>query len=131
MKPLPQVMQKAKTITEQQIPVSHRHLLKRDRSPQEPPTKKKTHHNRKGLGDRLEKLFAMCGITAEKYKELKKMAGFPPTCGCPARKEFLNRLPGALAWGFARGGVSGAWTAAVELAKEIRRKYYSAPPSEA
>jgi len=76
-----------------------------------------------GLGDRIEKILKSVGITEEQYKHLKELAGYDPTCGCPARKEFLNRIVGVLIMGYARGGAKGAWKAAVKLAEEVREKH--------
>jgi hypothetical protein len=45
-----------------------------------------------GLGDQVESLLASIGITEDRYKEVKEKFGLPPTCNCPARKEFLNRV---------------------------------------
>lgn len=47
---------------------------------------------RKKLGDKVEALFASIGITQDKYKEVKEKFGWPPTCDCPKRKEWLNRV---------------------------------------
>lgn len=76
-----------------------------------------------GLGDRLEKLLTACGITQERYRAIKVELGFSDTCGCPARKEFLNRWPRVLVLGFARGGLVGAFESSIKLAREIRAKY--------
>jgi len=78
------------------------------------------------LGDRLESLLKKVGITEEKYRELKAMAGFSPTCNCPQRRRFLNKLPAALALGYARGGVCGAYQSALQLARE-NKEYFSKP----
>jgi len=78
------------------------------------------------LGDRLESLLKKVGITQEKYKELKEMAGFSPTCNCPQRHRFLNKLPAALALGYARGGICEAWRKAIQLAQE-NKEYFSKP----
>jgi len=78
------------------------------------------------LGDRLESLLKKVGITEEKYRELKVMAGFSPTCNCPQRHRFLNKLPAALALGYARGGICGAYNSAVQLAQE-NKEYFSKP----
>lgn len=45
-----------------------------------------------GLGDRLERELTRMGITQDRYKEIKKRFGFPPTCSCDKRKEWLNRV---------------------------------------
>lgn len=79
--------------------------------------------SRPGLGDRLEKVLAAVGITQTRYKQLKAIAGYQPTCGCAARKAFLNEMPRALIWGFLRGGVSGAWEAGTAKAREIKARF--------
>ena len=38
-----------------------------------------------------EKLSAM-GITEERYRSLKATVGLPPTCGCTARKMWLDKI---------------------------------------
>lgn len=43
-----------------------------------------------GLGDHTEKLLSSIGVTKEKYVEIKEKFGLPPTCGCDARKRWLN-----------------------------------------
>jgi len=78
------------------------------------------------LGDRLESLLKKVGITEEKYRELKAMAGLDPTCNCGSRKRFLNKLPAALALGYARGGICEAWRFAIQLAQE-NKEYFSKP----
>ena len=45
-----------------------------------------------GLGDILERELTRMGITQDRYKEIKKKFGFPPTCGCEKRKEWLNKV---------------------------------------
>ena len=44
------------------------------------------------LGDRLERELTRMGITQDRYKEIKKKFGFPPTCGCEKRKQWLNKV---------------------------------------
>ena len=46
----------------------------------------------KGLGDRLEYELTRMGITQDRYKEIKEKFGFPPTCGCEKRKQWLNKV---------------------------------------
>jgi hypothetical protein len=77
----------------------------------------------RGLGDRLEQLLTKFGITEEKYRELKAIAGFSPTCQCPQRKDLLNELPTALITGFLKGGFGNAWKSAVECAERIKERY--------
>lgn len=79
-----------------------------------------------GLGTRIERILKAVGITEDRYKELKKIAGFEPTCNCPQRKMLLNKLPKALALGYARGGFRGAWENAVQCAKEVK-EYFEKP----
>lgn len=55
-------------------------LLDRDRSV--PP----------GLGDYTEQLLTSIGVTKDRYVAAKQLFGLPPTCGCDARKEWLNRV---------------------------------------
>jgi hypothetical protein len=78
------------------------------------------------LGDRLESLLKKVGITQEKYKHLKEMAGLDPHCNCEPRRRFLNKLPAALALGYARGGICGAYQSALQLARE-NKEYFSKP----
>ena len=44
------------------------------------------------LGDRLEQTLTRMGITKDRYKEVKQRFGFPPTCNCDKRKEWLNKV---------------------------------------
>ena len=45
-----------------------------------------------GLGDILERELTRMGITQDRYKEIKEKFGFPPTCGCEKRKQWLNKV---------------------------------------
>jgi hypothetical protein len=45
-----------------------------------------------GWGDKTEKWLTSIGITSERYIEVKKKFGLPPTCWCPQRKEWLNKV---------------------------------------
>ena len=45
-----------------------------------------------GLGDWAEKKLSAMGITQDRYIEIKKKFGLPPTCGCNKRKEWLNKV---------------------------------------
>ena len=45
-----------------------------------------------GLGDILERELKRMGITQDRYKEIKEKFGFPPTCGCEKRKQWLNKV---------------------------------------
>lgn len=45
-----------------------------------------------GWGDAVTKALKKIGITEERYKEVKAMFGLPPTCGCPQRREWLNKV---------------------------------------
>lgn len=45
-----------------------------------------------GLGDYTESLLASIGVTQDRYVAAKQLFGLPPTCGCDARKEWLNRV---------------------------------------
>ena len=45
-----------------------------------------------GLGDRVESALSKIGITQEAWVAWKQEHGLPPTCGCAARKEWLNRF---------------------------------------
>jgi hypothetical protein len=45
-----------------------------------------------GLGDALEQTLARMGITKDRYKEVKQKFGFPPTCNCEKRKQWLNKV---------------------------------------
>jgi hypothetical protein len=51
-----------------------------------------TPKRKRGLGDRTEQLLASLGVTKERYVEAKKRFGLPPTCDCPERREWLNRV---------------------------------------
>lgn len=44
------------------------------------------------LGDKVGSALAAVGVTTERWKALKAAIGLPPTCNCPARREWLNRL---------------------------------------
>lgn len=43
-----------------------------------------------GLGDYTERLLASIGATPERYAAAKERFGLAPTCGCEARKAWLN-----------------------------------------
>lgn len=45
-----------------------------------------------GWGDRITSALKKIGITEERYKDVKAKFGLPPTCGCPQRREWLNRI---------------------------------------
>jgi hypothetical protein len=45
-----------------------------------------------GLGDWTERLLKSVGLTEERYKHAKEIFGLAPTCGCAARKEWLNKV---------------------------------------
>lgn len=45
-----------------------------------------------GLGDYTEKLLSSIGVTKERFVELKEKFGLAPTCGCDARKQWLNEV---------------------------------------
>jgi hypothetical protein len=47
---------------------------------------------RSGLGDNVERMLKTLGITAERYIEVKKRFGLPPTCNCAGRREWLNKV---------------------------------------
>ena len=47
---------------------------------------------REGWGDNVTKALKKIGITEDRYKEVKAMFGLPPTCGCPQRREWLNKV---------------------------------------
>lgn len=44
------------------------------------------------LGDRLEEVLGGVGITKERWIAIKVKFGGPPTCGCNARQEWLNKF---------------------------------------
>ena len=44
------------------------------------------------LGDELEKALTAIGITKDTYRKAKAAMGFPPTCNCDKRKEWLNQM---------------------------------------
>lgn len=44
------------------------------------------------LGNYLEKHLQKWGITPDRYVAVKKEIGFPPSCNCAGRKEWLNKL---------------------------------------
>jgi hypothetical protein len=46
----------------------------------------------RGLGDNVERMLKTLGITPERYVEVKKLFGLPPTCGCAKRREWLNKV---------------------------------------
>lgn len=43
------------------------------------------------LGDDLENWLTGLGITKERWSMVKQALGLPPTCNCPARKQWLNQ----------------------------------------
>lgn len=45
-----------------------------------------------GLGDAIAKALAKMGITESRVREVKRLFGLPPTCGCQRRKAWLNRV---------------------------------------
>ena len=47
---------------------------------------------RRGWGDRLHGWLESHGITEERYKQVKVLFGLPPTCNCPSRQEWLNKV---------------------------------------
>lgn len=51
--------------------------------------------NRAGLGDALESFLASHGVSKEWYIEFKNKYGYPPTCDCDERKEWLNKTAAA------------------------------------
>lgn len=48
--------------------------------------------NPPGLGDRVAAWLAWIGITAHRYKRLKKTLGLRPECRCRQRQQQLNEL---------------------------------------
>lgn len=48
--------------------------------------------NPPGLGDRVAAWLAWIGITAHRYKRLKKAIGLRPECQCKKRQQELNEL---------------------------------------
>lgn len=44
------------------------------------------------LGDYTERVLASIGVTKERYVEAKSLFGLAPTCNCPERKEWLNKV---------------------------------------
>jgi len=53
------------------------------------------------LGDKLADFFESLGITKDRYKAAKAAIGFKATCGCDARRQWLNDLGESL-------GINGA-----------------------
>ena len=47
---------------------------------------------REGLGDWTERHLQSIGVTKERYKAAKELFGLAPTCGCDARKQWLNSV---------------------------------------
>jgi hypothetical protein len=45
-----------------------------------------------GWGDKVTVFLKGLGITEESYKDIKTKFGLPPTCGCAARREWLNKV---------------------------------------
>ena len=45
-----------------------------------------------GLGDWIAAGLHRCGITMYRYQRIKKWLGLNPTCRCPQRQEWLNRV---------------------------------------
>lgn len=50
---------------------------------------------RPAMGDALESFLASHGVSKEWYIEFKNKYGYPPTCDCDARKEWLNKTAAA------------------------------------
>lgn len=44
------------------------------------------------LGDYTERLLKSVGVTEDRYKAAKELFGLAPTCGCEARKLYLNKI---------------------------------------
>jgi hypothetical protein len=49
------------------------------------------HSHKKQLGDKMESMLESIGVTKDRYKAAKLALGFPPTCDCDKRKEWLNK----------------------------------------
>ena len=48
---------------------------------------------RRGLvGTKLAKAFKAAGLPKERYVALKELLGLPPTCRCPEREAWFNKL---------------------------------------
>lgn len=47
---------------------------------------------KKGLGDQVEDTLKSVGVTQERWIAFKKAFGGMPSCNCPARIEYLNKL---------------------------------------
>jgi hypothetical protein len=47
---------------------------------------------RRRLGDKLESALTGIGLSQENYVAIKEELGLPPTCDCPARKEWINKV---------------------------------------
>ena len=62
-------------------------LKKSDRPRVERPLRKPM-----GLGDWTERVLQHVGVTEDRYKEAKELFGLTPTCNCPKRKEWLNKV---------------------------------------
>lgn len=45
-----------------------------------------------GWGDGVTAALKKIGVTEERYKAVKELFGLPPTCGCPQRREWLNKV---------------------------------------
>jgi hypothetical protein len=46
-------------------------------------------------GDALEELLTSYGITKERWMEIKKKFGLPPTCNCEARSKWISEVASA------------------------------------
>lgn len=44
------------------------------------------------LGDRVEATLKKLGVTPERYAAAKELFGLPPSCGCEARREWLDKV---------------------------------------
>lgn len=47
---------------------------------------------KEGWGDAVTAALKKIGITEDRYKAVKELFGLPPTCGCPQRREWLNKV---------------------------------------
>lgn len=45
-----------------------------------------------GLGDYTERMLASIGVTKEHYVEAKSLFGMVPSCWCPDRQDWINRV---------------------------------------
>lgn len=72
-----------------------------------------------GIGDLTAEFFATLGITEDRYIAVKNALHLSTTCGCAARKQWLNAVGEKL-------GINDAASAMVEWLKERKQEHSEA-----